>query len=81
MILLVFGTNAIAAYVLSELLPGALDLIHPTPTSSFLLWFYDSIVRIIPYPPWPRWSSAIAFAAVCWLPIYIMYRRRIFLKS
>jgi len=22
----------------------------------------------------------ILFAAVCWLPIYVMYRRRIFLK-
>ena len=80
MILLVFGTNAIAAYVLSELLPGALDLIHPHPHMSFLLWFYDSIVRIIPYQPIASMVYCITFAAVCWLPIYIMYRRRIFLK-
>ncbi|MGA8939642.1 MAG: heparan-alpha-glucosaminide N-acetyltransferase domain-containing protein [Acidobacteriaceae bacterium] len=80
LILLVFGTNAIAAYVLSELLPGALDLIHPRPHVSFLNWFYDSIVHIIPYQPIASMVYCIAFAAVCWIPIYILYRRRIFLK-
>ena len=80
MILLVFGTNAIAAYVLSELLPGVLDFIHPHPHMTFLLWFYDSIARIIPYQPMASMVFCIAFAAACWLPIYILYRRRIFLK-
>jgi predicted acyltransferase len=79
-VLLVFGTNAIAAYVLSELLPGALSFIHPHPGVSFLLWFYDSILHIIPYAPMASMVFCIVFAAVCWLPIYALYRRRIFLK-
>jgi predicted acyltransferase len=78
MILLVFGTNAIAAYVLSELLPGLLDLIHPHP--SILRSFYLSILRVIPYAPIASMVYCIVFAAVCWIPIYVLYRRRIFLK-
>jgi predicted acyltransferase len=80
MVLLVFGTNAIAAYVLSELLPGALNLIHPHPGVPFLRWFYDSILHLIPYAPMASMVFCIVFAAVCWLPIYLLYRRRIFLK-
>jgi predicted acyltransferase len=80
MILLVFGTNAIAAYVLSELLPGALDLIHPQPHVPFLRWFYLEILHVIPYAPIASMVYCILFAIVCWLPIYAMYRRRIFLK-
>jgi len=80
MILLVFGTNAIAAYVLSELLPGVLYLIHPQPGVNFLRWFYESIVHVIPYEPIASLVFCIVFAAVCWLPIYVLYRRRIFLK-
>ncbi|MGA7155802.1 MAG: DUF5009 domain-containing protein [Acidobacteriaceae bacterium] len=80
MVLLVFGTNAIAAYVLSELLPGALDLIHPQPHVAFLRWFYVSILHVIPYAPMASMVFCIVFVAVCWVPIYIMYRRRIFLK-
>jgi predicted acyltransferase len=79
-ILLVFGTNAIAAYVVSELLPGALDFIHPHPGVPLLRWFYREILHIIPYTPMASMVFCIVFAAVCWLPIYALYRRRIFLK-
>jgi predicted acyltransferase len=78
MVLLVFGTNAIAAYVLSELLPGLLDLIHPHP--SILRSFYLGILHIIPYAPMASMIYCIVFATICWLPIYVLYRRRIFLK-
>jgi predicted acyltransferase len=80
LVLLVFGTNAIGAYVLSELLPGALSFIHPHPGVPFLLWFYDSILHVIPYAPIASMVFCIVFAAVCWAPIYLLYRRRIFLK-
>ncbi len=80
MLLLVFGTNAIAAYVLSELLPGALNLFHPQPGVPFLRWFYLEILHVIPYAPMASMVFCIVFAAVCWLPIYVLYRRRIFLK-
>ena len=78
--LLVFGTNAIAAYVFSELLPGALNLIHPEKGVTFLRWFYLSLLRVIPYPPMASMVFSILFVAVCWVPIYMLYRRRIFIK-
>jgi len=79
--LLVFGTNAIAAYVLSELLPGALDFIHPRAHVPFLRWFYLELLQAIPYAPIASMVFCILFAAVCWLLIYaLLYRRRIFLK-
>jgi predicted acyltransferase len=80
LVLLVFGTNAIAAYVLSELLPGALDLIHPHPGVPLLRWFYLEILHLIPYTPMAAMVFCIVFAAICWLPMYALYRRRIFLK-
>jgi predicted acyltransferase len=79
-ILLVFGTDAIAAYVLSELLPGVLYQVHPQPGVNLLRWFYVSILHVIPYAPMASMIFCIVFAAICWLPIYVMYRRRIFLK-
>jgi predicted acyltransferase len=80
MVLLVFGTNAIGAYVLSELLPGALDFIHPHAGVPFLRWFYLHILHVIPYAPMASMVYCILFTAVCWVPIYMLYRRRIFLK-
>jgi predicted acyltransferase len=79
--LLVFGTNAIAAYVFSELLPGAMDLIHPQPKVPLTRWIYLEILKIIAYPPIASLAYSLAFTGFCWLAVYgILYRRRIFLK-
>ena len=48
--LLVFGVNAIAAYVLSELLPGIFENIHVSPGVSFLHWCYLAILHVVPDP-------------------------------
>jgi len=78
--LLVFGTNAIAAYVFSELLPGALNLIHPQPQAPFTRWAYLEILKAIPNLPVASMIYCIAFVVVCWLAIYPLYHRRIFIK-
>ena len=49
--LLVFGTNAIAAYVFSEVLPGCMMLFHPQPHVTLTRWLYLKILEGIPYPP------------------------------
>ncbi|MGB8480442.1 MAG: heparan-alpha-glucosaminide N-acetyltransferase domain-containing protein [Acidobacteriaceae bacterium] len=77
---LVLGTNAIAAYLFSELLPGVLSPIHPQPTVNLLWWFYFKLLGVIGYPPVASLLFSICFLAVCWLPMYLLYRRRIFLK-
>lgn len=78
--LLVFGMNAIAAYLFSELLPDVLSLIHPQATVNLLWWFYFKVLDVIGYPPLASLLFSICFLAVCWLPMYMLYRRRIFLK-
>ncbi len=78
--LLVFGTNAIAAYVFSELLPGALDLYRPIPKLLLTRRLYLDLLHLIPYAPLASMIYSILFVTVCWLAIYQLYRRRIFLK-
>jgi predicted acyltransferase len=77
---MVFGTNAIAAYVLSELLPPARGLYHPRPGVNLFEWFYLSILHVIPDPAFASLLFSIAYTAVCWIPMYLLYRRRIFIK-
>jgi len=78
--LLVFGTNAIAAYVLSELLPGVMSLIHMQPGVNLQRWIYYKILGAIANPPMASLIYSLGFVGFCWLAVYILYRRRIFLK-
>ncbi len=77
---LVFGMNAIAAYVLSELLPGVLGNIHVAPGVNLLHWFYLSILHVIPDAAFASLLYSLAYVAICWIPMYVLYRRRIFIK-
>ncbi len=78
--LLVFGVNAIAAYVLSELLPGIFEHIHVSPGVSVLHWCYLAILRVVPDPASASLLYSFAYAGVCWIPMYVLYRKRIFIK-
>jgi predicted acyltransferase len=82
---LVFGMNAIAAYTLSEMLAASLDS-----------WHVDMAGHVVPLQrfiyfrlfTWPHGGStanaslafAIAFVAVCWVAMWVLYRKKIFLK-
>jgi len=46
--LLVFGMNAISAYILSELLSSVLSNIHVAPGVDVTQWAYRSILHVIP---------------------------------
>jgi predicted acyltransferase len=80
---LVFGSNAIAAYMVSELLPGALDHIaipvgdrHET----LLVVLSSPIFTHIHNPGWAAFAYSVSFTAVCFIPVWILYRKKIFLK-
>jgi predicted acyltransferase len=77
---LVFGTNAITAYVFSELLAGAIDNIHMASGGNLQQWLFHAILGIIPNPAFASLLYSLGFVAVCWLPAYVLYRRRIFIK-
>jgi predicted acyltransferase len=81
---LVFGSNAIVAYMISELLPGLLEFIR-IPTSaghhtSPLPWTQAHVFSLIPDLGWAAFGYAVFYAAVCFVPVWVMYRRKIFVK-
>ena len=81
--LLVFGTNAIAAYALAELLSSLLYSI-PIHGGRRVLTLQDYLYHLLFGGIAPKELGslfyAIAFVCLCWLPIYWLYRKRIFLK-
>lgn len=78
--LLVFGMNAIVAYVFSELLAGGIDNIHMSAGGNLQQWLYHSILAVVPDPALASLLYSLGFVAVCWLPAYALYRQRIFIK-
>ena len=80
---LVFGSNAITAYVFSELLAATLDTISVhdggkiTNLQQYIYqhWFFPIID-----PAFGSLMYAIAFVLVCFVPVLWMYRKKIFVK-
>ncbi len=80
---LVFGSNAIVAYMFSELLPGVLGNIQFTlccRRTNLNAWIFDTVFRPIPDPGLAAFAYSVSFTAVCFLPVWALYRRRIFVK-
>jgi predicted acyltransferase len=77
---LVFGTNAIAAYVFSELLASALSAVPLGADRNLQQGIFGGILRAVPDPAFASLLYSLGFVAVCWLFVYVLYRRRIFLK-
>ncbi|NYF78972.1 acyltransferase family protein [Granulicella arctica] len=78
--LLVFGTNAITAYVFSEVLADGLGSIRLSSGINVLQWCYGAIARVVPDAAFASLLYSLAFVAVCWLPVSLLYRSRIFIK-
>jgi predicted acyltransferase len=80
---LVFGSNAITAYVFSELLADALDTIRVhdgariTDLQGYIYqrWFFP-----LGNPYFGSLLYAIAFVLVCFVPVLLLYRKKIFIK-
>ena len=80
---LVFGSNAIAAYMVSELLGGTLDLIPFTVDGrpmTLLHLLETDLAALIPDPGWAAFAYSVTYTAICFIPIWILYRKKIFLK-
>jgi len=80
---LVFGSNAIAAYMISELLGSVMDMIHFSAGGSktSLLPYADlHFFRHIHDPGWQALAFSILYTFLCFIPVWVMYRKKIFLK-
>ena len=75
-----FGTNAITAYVFSELLQSTLSNIHPQQNINLPQLIYRSIQHVVPNPAFASLLYSLGFVAVCWLFVSVLYRRRIFIR-
>jgi predicted acyltransferase len=81
---LVFGSNAIVAYMISELLASLLWVISVPagplgrePLETFLALH---TVRHIPDPAWSAFAWSVSFTAVCFVPVWVLWRKKIFVK-
>ncbi|MEO6965114.1 MAG: heparan-alpha-glucosaminide N-acetyltransferase domain-containing protein [Acidobacteriaceae bacterium] len=80
---IVFGMNAITVYVFSELLASTLSAIHlRTAAGSTRLkaYIFGYSFAKIPSPHLAALAFSISFVAVCFIPVFILYRKKIFLK-
>jgi predicted acyltransferase len=78
--LLVFGMNAIAAYVISECLAAATYTIKTSSHLTLHRVSWNAIHSVIPDKPFASLVFSLLYVFVCWIPVYLLYRRKIFLK-
>jgi predicted acyltransferase len=80
---LVFGSNAIVAYMISELLPGVLEHIAipvDGKHESLQVFLSAPIFAHIPNAGWAAFAYSVSYTAVCFVPVWVLYRKKIFLK-
>src|SRR5579863_1447378 len=78
--LLVFGMNAIAAYVFAELISGLLDRLHTGEGMSWQESIYESIFVPLASPAQASLLYALTSVLVCWVAMWVLYRKGIFMK-
>ena len=79
---LVFGSNAIVAYMVSELLPGFVDVFPFTEDGlkmDAIAWAHNHLFEQITDPAWAAFAYSFLFAAFCFIPVWLLYRKKIFL--
>ncbi|MCC5930558.1 MAG: DUF1624 domain-containing protein [Cyclobacteriaceae bacterium] len=75
---LIFGANAITAYVLAGIL--ARLVILPVGESSVKYFTYEPMVQLMGDAKLASLIWAFLFGALCFVPVYWLYRKKIFLK-
>jgi predicted acyltransferase len=77
---LVLGTNAILAYMISELGDSILHLVHLPSGQNLKQTEWFAVTHFITDPAWASLLFSVLFLALCWLLVYPFYRKRIFLR-
>ena len=80
---LVFGSNAIAAYMISELLGPAQGMIVFHSDGGDMTPFYYARLHFFAFihnPGWNAFAYSFSYMAVCFVPVWMLYRKKIFLK-
>jgi predicted acyltransferase len=80
---LVLGSNAIAAYIISELIPSALSNIRfmaEGRRTNVLAWVLKHVFAHIPGPGWAAFAYSASALAIFFIPVWVLYRKKIFIK-
>jgi predicted acyltransferase len=80
---IVFGRNAIAAYALAEIGANLLDRMQVSLSDGTLTWhemIYEYVFAPLASPANASLLYAIVFVLVCWIVMWALYRKGIFLK-
>lgn len=78
--LLVFGTNALPAYIFSEFLASFLSAVHVPSELTLEKWLYQPLPWLLHNDSIAAASYAVVFMLVCFAATWLLYRRNIFLK-
>ncbi|HEU5403506.1 MAG TPA: heparan-alpha-glucosaminide N-acetyltransferase domain-containing protein [Terriglobales bacterium] len=79
---IVFGTNAIVAYVFSELL-ATVGYSYPTVHNGQKMSWQQLVYSELFAKMSPAWGSLVfsfLFVLVCFVPVWVMYRKKVFVK-
>jgi len=80
---LVLGSNAIMAYMFSELVPGWIEAIRFMDAghrSNPLDWMVRHVFIHMPDMGWATFAFSVFTLAYCFIPMWILYRYKIFVK-
>jgi len=76
----IYGMNAIAVYVLADLLAPIFYGIK-IGGSSLNAWFIHFMSEMLFFTPhFASWCYAIMYVFICFIPAYLLYRKKIFIK-
>jgi predicted acyltransferase len=76
----IYGSNAIAAYTVADVFSDLLFYNWNGEGSSINKYIIEAVINSGVPPEIISLAWAISFCALCFLPIYILYRKKIFLK-
>ena len=80
---LVFGSNAITAYMIGELLPGVFNLLIFRTGGEEVdpeQWVYHHLFMQIHDSGWRVLAYSLTYTAICFIPVWVLYRKKIFIK-
>jgi predicted acyltransferase len=76
----VFGMNAIAAYTLASLLAKIIYRTHLNADTTIQGYIFSRVFAPLGSPSFTSLLFSLAFVAVCLVPMWLLYRKRIFIK-
>lgn len=77
---IIFGSNAITAYIISEVAEASLYLIPVSPGVSAKAWVFTHVFASWLNPYLASHTMALSFVLLVYVPVYALYKKGIFIK-